>query len=240
MDQLLDSEDHIRQSNDRKADQRRDNRDRGDPIRLLELTELPVGHIRLSSNCSKTQPYDPSNQTPEEGRYAEEHEHGHHQQTRSPTGRVARLIIWFIIPRVRTEQVDDTPGRRSALGGLPRTLESRQYVHVPERMLRIVQLNIDSLVGPRWLERRQEIVAWLDELNADVVCLQEVWEDQRHPNTAGWIAEHAAGDWYWEFGGFAPPDPDAVGADPSLQVRIRDPEPMALRRRRRHELARRP
>ena len=84
-------------------------------------------------------------------------------------------------------------------------------------MLRIVQLNINSLVGPRWPERRQEIVAWLDELQADVVCLQEVWEDQRHPNTAGWIAEHVVGTWYWEFGGFAPPDPAAVGADPSLR-----------------------
>ena len=38
MDQLLDPEDHIRQSNDCKTDQRRDNRDRGDPTRLLELT----------------------------------------------------------------------------------------------------------------------------------------------------------------------------------------------------------
>ena len=84
-------------------------------------------------------------------------------------------------------------------------------------MLRIVQLNINSLVGPRWPERRQEIVAWLDELQADVVCLQEVWEDQRHPNTAGWITEHVVGTWYWEFGGFAPPDPGAVGADPSLR-----------------------
>ena len=86
-----------------------------------------------------------------------------------------------------------------------------------EGVLRIVQLNMDSLVGRRWTERRHEIVAWLDELSADVVCLQEVWQDDRHPNTGGWIAEHAAGDWQWEFGGFAPPDPNAVGADPSLR-----------------------
>jgi hypothetical protein len=33
--------------------------------------------------------------------------------------------------------------------------------------------------------------------------------------TGGWIAEHAAGDWLWEFGGFALPD--AVGADPSVR-----------------------
>jgi endonuclease/exonuclease/phosphatase family metal-dependent hydrolase len=84
-------------------------------------------------------------------------------------------------------------------------------------VLRIVQLNIDSLVGRGWLARRDEIVAWLDELHPDIVCLQEVWQDHRHPNTGGWIAEHAADDWLWEFGGFAPPDPEAVGADPSLR-----------------------
>jgi len=130
MDQLLDSEDHIRQSNDRKADQRRDNRYRGDPIRLLELTKLPVGHIRLSSNCSKTQPYDPSKQTPEEGCYAEEHKHGHRQQT-SPTGRVARLIF----PRVRTEQ-----GRRQRPCGVPpscsRAQSSRVAASPPGRQQR--------------------------------------------------------------------------------------------------------
>jgi endonuclease/exonuclease/phosphatase family metal-dependent hydrolase len=90
-------------------------------------------------------------------------------------------------------------------------------VRVSEGVLRVVQLNADSLVGSGWSERRDEIVTWLDELSPDVVCLQEVWEDERHPNTAGWIAEHAAGSWYWEFGGFGPPDPDAVGADPSLR-----------------------
>ena len=83
--------------------------------------------------------------------------------------------------------------------------------------LRVVQLNVDSLVSPGWSERRHEIVAWLDELDADVVCLQEVWQDDRHPNTGGWIAEHAAGDWHWEFGGFPPPDPASVGADPSIR-----------------------
>ena len=88
---------------------------------------------------------------------------------------------------------------------------------VVEPVLRIVQLNINSLVGSGWKKRRDEIVAWLDELHADVVCLQEVWEDKTHPNTAGWIADQAAGNWHWEFGGFAPPDPDAVGADPSIR-----------------------
>ncbi len=84
-------------------------------------------------------------------------------------------------------------------------------------VLRVVQLNADSLLSRRWPERRDEIVTWLDELNPDVVCLQEIWQDDRHPNTGGWIAEHAAADWYWEFGGFAPPDPAAVGAHTSMR-----------------------
>jgi len=88
---------------------------------------------------------------------------------------------------------------------------------VAEGVLRVVELNVDSVLGPRWPERRDEIVTWLDELNPDVVCLQEIWQDHRHPNTGDWIAEHAADDWQWEFGGFAPPDPEAVGADPSFR-----------------------
>jgi endonuclease/exonuclease/phosphatase family metal-dependent hydrolase len=89
---------------------------------------------------------------------------------------------------------------------------------VAEDVLRVVQLNVDSLplLGIRWPERRDEIVTWLDELNPDVVCFQEIWQDDHHPNTGGWVAEHSAGDWLWEFGGFAPPD--AVGADPSVRV----------------------
>jgi endonuclease/exonuclease/phosphatase family metal-dependent hydrolase len=88
---------------------------------------------------------------------------------------------------------------------------------VSEGVLRVVQLNVDSLVGARWPERRDEIVRWLDELEPDVVCLQEIWQDDRHPNTGGWIAGHAAQDWYWGFGGFAPPNPEAVGADTSMR-----------------------
>ena len=92
-----------------------------------------------------------------------------------------------------------------------------QHVLVSEGVLRVVQLNVDSLVGSRWPKRRHEIVTWLDELQPDVVCLQEIWQDDRHPNTGGWIAEHAADDWFWEFGGFVVPDPPAVRADPSMR-----------------------
>lgn len=82
-------------------------------------------------------------------------------------------------------------------------------------VLRIAQLNIGSLLEPGWTERRHEIVAWLAELDADVVCLEEVWEDATTPNTAGWIAlqlDHLG--YTWCFGG------DSIGSlwpDPSLR-----------------------
>jgi len=83
--------------------------------------------------------------------------------------------------------------------------------------LRVVQLNMDSSFGSRWPDRRNEIVAWLDDLNADMVCLQEVWEDHRHPNTGGWIAEHLSGEWHCAFDGLALPDPEAIGSHPSVR-----------------------
>lgn len=69
--------------------------------------------------------------------------------------------------------------------------------------LRVVQLNAGSLFEPRWDDRRHEIVAWLDRLEPDVVCLEEVWERDDAQNTAEWIAEQMRGDWYWLFGGSA-------------------------------------
>jgi len=83
--------------------------------------------------------------------------------------------------------------------------------------MRVVQLNVDSLIGPGWTERRHEIVAWLDELDADIACLQEIWQGERDANTGGWIADHANGDWYWEFGGFAAPSSERTKADPSFR-----------------------
>jgi endonuclease/exonuclease/phosphatase family metal-dependent hydrolase len=88
---------------------------------------------------------------------------------------------------------------------------------VSSEVLRVVQLNMDSIFGPRWPDRRKEVVTWLDYLNADVVCLQEVWEDHRRPNTAGWIAEHLNGVWHCAFEGFALPDPEAIGSHPSVR-----------------------
>ena len=84
-------------------------------------------------------------------------------------------------------------------------------------VLRVVQLNMDSIFGPRWPERRVEVVRWLEDLKPDLVCLQEVWEDRRRPNTAGWVAEHLSETWYVAFEGFALPDPEATGAHPSVR-----------------------
>ncbi|MDQ3107770.1 MAG: endonuclease/exonuclease/phosphatase family protein [Actinomycetota bacterium] len=61
-------------------------------------------------------------------------------------------------------------------------------------MLRVLTLNLWNVAGP-WKERREEIVAWLRNLSADVVCVQEVLADADGPrNTAHWIAENTGYD----------------------------------------------
>jgi len=64
-----------------------------------------------------------------------------------------------------------------------------------------MQLNIGSLLEPGWPERRHEVVAWLDRLEPDIVCLQEAWQSDESPNTAAWVAEQASADWQVAFGG---------------------------------------
>jgi endonuclease/exonuclease/phosphatase family metal-dependent hydrolase len=84
-----------------------------------------------------------------------------------------------------------------------------------EGTLRVAQLNAGSLLEPGWDERREVIVAWLEHLAPDIVCLQEVWRDGAGNDTAGWIVDRLGGDdWYWRFGGdaFAP----SLWPDPSL------------------------
>jgi endonuclease/exonuclease/phosphatase family metal-dependent hydrolase len=81
-----------------------------------------------------------------------------------------------------------------------------------EGTLRVVQLNAGSMLEPDWETRRHTLVAWLDLLDPDVVCLQEVWRNGSGTDTAAWVVDHAAGDWFWRFGGdaFMPeiwPDP---------------------------------
>ena len=83
-------------------------------------------------------------------------------------------------------------------------------------VLRVVQLNAGSLLEPGWDDRRHEVVAWLEHLEPDVVCLQEIWEDGHSPNTAGWIADHVGGvDWHWRFGG--EPFDEALWPDAGLR-----------------------
>ena len=82
-------------------------------------------------------------------------------------------------------------------------------------VLRVVQLNAGSLIERDWADRRHEIVAWLQQLRADVVCLEEIWQDDNTPNTAEWIAAQASElEYHCAFGG-APFAPD-VWPDPSL------------------------
>lgn len=78
-------------------------------------------------------------------------------------------------------------------------------------LLRVVQLNIASLFEPDWDHRRFEIVQWLQELDPDLVCFEEVTQSPVTPNTAGWIAEQfEAGSsapgrrWHWRFDGDYP------------------------------------
>ncbi len=83
-------------------------------------------------------------------------------------------------------------------------------------VLRIVQLNAGSLLEPGWPERRHEIVAWLERLDPDVVCLQELWEDASTPNAAAWLADvMPEAGWHTEFAGR--PFSSEVWPDPELR-----------------------
>ena len=152
---LLDSEKHNRQSNDCETDHRGDDRDRGDPIRLLQLTKLCVGHIGLSSGRSKAHPYDRQNQTPDEGRYAEEHNRGHHQQSRSkrqscslhhlihhPTGSVLAMAdAW--LSDTRSSYDADASGYADQVRGL---LDENPYLRASLTLF--AQLVDDAGGGP--------------------------------------------------------------------------------------------
>lgn len=86
---------------------------------------------------------------------------------------------------------------------------------MPDQVLRVLQLNAASLLEPGWPERRWEIVAWLERLQPDVVCLQEIWQDGNGANTAGWIVDQLpAMSWHWHFGG--EPFGERLWPDPGL------------------------
>ena len=44
----------------------------------------------------------------------------------------------------------------------------------PDARLRIVQLNAGTVLEPEWDRRRAEVVAWIERLAPDVVCLEEI------------------------------------------------------------------
>ena len=69
--------------------------------------------------------------------------------------------------------------------------------------LRVMTLNVGSLLEPDWDRRRHEVVAWLQRVEPDVVCLQETWQDSATTNTGGWVIEQLGEPWTWCFGGHA-------------------------------------
>lgn len=73
---------------------------------------------------------------------------------------------------------------------------------VADGALRVAQLNAGSLIEPGWAERRHEVAAWLRHLDADVVCLEEIWHDSNNENTAEWLCDHVPElGLHWTFGG---------------------------------------
>jgi endonuclease/exonuclease/phosphatase family metal-dependent hydrolase len=76
-------------------------------------------------------------------------------------------------------------------------------------VLRVMTLNIWNLSGP-WRERRREIVAWIDHLDPDLVCLQEVVEHPDGRNQAAWLVENTGAGYAWAYG------PGLVGEGGSL------------------------
>jgi len=74
------------------------------------------------------------------------------------------------------------------------------FVVQDDAMLRVLTLNVWNMSGD-WRARRDEIVAWLNHLHPDVVCLQEIVETPDGQNQARWLAEAASGDWHLAYAG---------------------------------------
>ena len=64
---------------------------------------------------------------------------------------------------------------------------------------RVLTLNIWNL--NKWAARRDEVVAWIDRLAPDVICLQEIIHDDSGRNQARWVAEAARGTWHVAYDG---------------------------------------
>lgn len=70
-----------------------------------------------------------------------------------------------------------------------------------ESKLRVMTLNVGSLFEPDWDRRQVEIISWIDAVQPDIVCLQEVHESFSRPNVARTIATQASGEWHVAWGG---------------------------------------
>lgn len=82
--------------------------------------------------------------------------------------------------------------------------------------LRVVQLNAGSLFEGGWEARRVEVVRWLERLDADIVCLEEIWAAGDEPSTAHWIADALPGRaTHVAFGGR--PFKNEIWPDPKLR-----------------------
>lgn len=67
--------------------------------------------------------------------------------------------------------------------------------------LKVMTLNVGSLFEPDWEVRSLEIVAWLNKVKPDVVCLQEVYQPPSAEHAAVFVAKLAESQWYVAFGG---------------------------------------
>lgn len=65
-------------------------------------------------------------------------------------------------------------------------------------------LNVGSLFEPEWEQRRHEVIAQIIAANADVVCVQEVWEESDSVGTTQWLVSDLAAKghaYHYIFGG---------------------------------------
>lgn len=81
--------------------------------------------------------------------------------------------------------------------------------------LRILTINVGSLLEPGWDDRRHEVAAWIDRLDPDVVAMQETWGDADNDNTGEWVAEASEGTWHVASGGG--PFDEALWKDQSMR-----------------------
>lgn len=71
-------------------------------------------------------------------------------------------------------------------------------------MLRLMSLNVGSLFEPDWEIRRHEVVAQILDADADIVCLQELWNESAEVGTARWLVDalgDAGSEYHFVFGG---------------------------------------